>query len=83
MLIEIPEETIAQFYEEALRMEPKLLVAYLVNKISVLDAQEHIAHLIGLGYTDPSVTWLFCIHYAWLRACAFAFQYFNYTFFVT
>ncbi|MBQ4443937.1 MAG: recombinase family protein [Clostridia bacterium] len=37
MMVEIPEETIAQFYEEALRMEPELLVAYLVNKIVLYD----------------------------------------------
>lgn len=40
--IEIPEETIEKYYEEALRLECTPLVSYLINKIMVYDEEIHI-----------------------------------------
>ena len=37
MTIEVPKETMDQYYEEALRMQPELIVSFLVNKIVLYD----------------------------------------------
>lgn len=62
MLTEIPEEKIREYYEQALRLEPVFLAAWLINKIVLFDdrVQIYINSPLVCGSDDNQDCFFIC-----------------------